>query len=169
MKIRVFIIVAIVALATFMVMTSVQKLQNRKYIGSKVKVLSTLLTEHLQSVDHTSEPVSYLQPTLLVYLNSECNFCIRQTELINENNNLLDQYQLILVSFEPAEQIRKFIKNYENLAAGNYFLYNVDAEKVEEIFGRTTSPQLFIYQDNLLVSSHKGITEPNIIIKSLQP
>lgn len=109
----------------------------------------------------------FLKPTLLVYINSECEHCQWQLKELLKIENELANIQVVLISIEPLDSLHRFLLSipFEN---PQYFdFYEVEPEKVKAAFGSSGTPQIFIYQNNQLVKYFKGEVRVELIVEAL--
>jgi len=84
-------------------------------------------------------------PVLFIYLNTECHFCIDETQIIRENIKEFRNCQIVIVSIEEPDILVKYAENYNLKGLDNlFFLYDKDL-KFEEIFGESPFPSSFVY------------------------
>jgi len=160
------IILFMAALTAYMIYNSITRLNATKQ-GEKNASLMTSIVAKLTPLEGRALK-SYLRPTLLIYFNSECDYCQHQLELINGTPEILEQFQLILVSYQDILEIETHLVNYSAITVANYALYQVEPDKVLSTFGRTSVPQLFVYQDNLLKGTFKGFTKTESILETIR-
>jgi hypothetical protein len=103
------------------------------------------------------------EKTIIVYFNSECHFC--ENEIIEIGNNIkyFENYQLILLSFEPKSTAIKFLSEY-NLS--NFYTKVNSDSLTNTITGGV--PQTFIYKNGLLQKHFKGEVKFEAILEVLK-
>ena len=126
MKKKLIISVAIILLIFigWMLFGSMQKLAKVKEIENKQKSLSALLN-FINFDNYISDTTS-----IIIYFNSECEFCQSEMQLISSNISSLEDYQILLISHEPKENALSFLSEY-NLS--DYYL-EIVPEKVIQMF-----------------------------------
>lgn len=161
------LILTIVFGTIYMVISSVSTLKDKSEGSKNTLVLSSLINQ-LKDASNKSQRQNYLKPSLLIYFNSECDYCQHQLEQINDTPDILRQFQLILVSYQNASEVEEYLVKHHAIAQTNYTLYQLAPDQVLSTFGKTSVPQLYVYQDNLLKSSFKGLTKTESILKSIK-
>ncbi len=159
------LVVTVVTATIYMIFQSVFKLNLQSQGNQNTKTLSVLIGQ-LKDMDKSQPLNSYLKPSLLVYFNSECDYCQRQIKLINDSPEILQQFQLILVSYQDIAEVKNYLTKHLAVAKTGYKFYQVEPDKVLATFGKTSLPQLYIYENNLLKSTYKGFTKAHIILKT---
>lgn len=98
----------------------------------------------------------YIKPTLLIYMNSECEHCQWQLRELVKIEKELESVQVILVSIEPLDSLHNFLAGIPFQKAELFKPCEIPPEKVREVFGSTGTPQVFIYMENQLVKHFTG-------------
>ena len=119
------------------------------------------LTEMLHQLGQTDmEVVRY---TVLIFFNSECEYCQWEMQEISKNVNQFSQHQLLLASFEPENQVIAFL-NQHSLAE---FYIKSNSEKVMSAFTDGV-PQTLIYRKEKLIRHFKGEVKIEAILENLK-
>jgi len=140
-----------------MLFGSMQKLAKVKEIENKQKSLSALLN-FIDFDNYISDTTS-----IIIYFNSECEFCQSEMQLISSNISSLEYYQILLISHEPKESALSFLSEY-NLS--DYYL-EIAPEKVMQMFNGGI-PQTLIYQNDKLVKHFKGTLEIETLLAEIE-
>ncbi len=150
-------IIGIVSLiAVLLIVASYKNLERSK---RKKRVLSSLkaVTDSLGIVTRRNREYS-----VLVYFNSECDYCRKEIQGFSDIKNDLKKYDLYLISIEPQGQALQFLETY---GLQEYFV-RTRSESVLNIFPGI-APQTLIYKDNKLYRHFKGEVDADIILKQL--
>lgn len=105
---------------------------------------------------------SYDETVLLVYFNSECEYCQWEVREISENLERFENITLAFVSHEPEEQARAFLAKH-NLEQS---YLKVSADRVISSFDGGV-PQIFIFKMGLLEKHFRGEVKIEGILKAL--
>ena len=149
--------IIVLSIMGWMLFGSMQKLAKVKEIENKQNSLSTLLN-YIDFNNYFSD-----QTSLIIYFNSECEFCQSEMQLISSNISSLEDYQILLISHEPKESAFSFLSKH-NLS--DYYL-EIAPEKVMQMFTGGV-PQTLIYQKNNLVKHFKGAVKIETIIAEIE-
>jgi thioredoxin-related protein len=105
-------------------------------------------------------------PLLLIYFNSECEYCNAEAKEIVEKQEQLEGIEMIFISLEPFHKIKQFGDSIGLTHLPNVLLGKIDEQTADEILGITSAPQLFIYnKEGQLTKQFKGSTKIEAIIK----
>lgn len=101
---------------------------------------------------------------IIIYYNSTCQVCIEEIKQLNDKKKLED-LEFILVSNEPIDKIKAFIKPYDNLKDKDVlFLHDKNSFFSREM-NINSIPQSFIFsKEKILIKKFKGLlTYKNLI------
>ena len=108
-------------------------------------------------------------PVVILYFNSDCDFCQAETNEIVANIKKLKGAQIIFVSNEPVPQIMEFQKkylldNYDNVI----FLCDYN-NKFAELFSLKTIPTSLIYsKEGVLLNKNDGPVKVDYLLKNIK-
>ena len=144
------------------------KINHKNKVAQNIKTLPTFVYENINGTVFTQKNLKSNTPILFIYFNSECDFCNEEAQMIRENKKKLENIQVIFISFERPELIKRFalehqLTDYENIT----FLYD---RKVtfSTTFDTKSMPSLILYDKNQkLIEKIKGQTKIETIIKRL--
>lgn len=96
-------------------------------------------------------------PVVIIYFNSDCEHCQQEATQLNANISLFKDTQIVMVSFNKAEEIKKFSKTY-GLDKYDQITFMMDKEyKFTHWFGSCSIPAVFVYNaDHHLVKEFYG-------------
>lgn len=133
--------------------------------------LENLSVGHFKKLNNQPFELSLIKndaPLILLYFNSECDFCQKEIKDIKENINELKNTELLMVSSETPEAIKNFQSDFQ-LNDSNIHFAMVDEQDVFDAFGSVSVPALFIYDsEGKLVKSFKGKTKISVVLEVLK-
>lgn len=160
------LIITIICLVGWMIYVSVKTMSNKKKIAKSIAEVPVFF---LQKTDNSIIKIDQnysKSPLLLIYFNSECDFCREEAISISKNHKLLGDIQMVFISLEPIEAIRQFADSTGMSPLSNVLMGKIDDKTADEILGITSAPQLFIYNKNgMLTKQFKGSTKIEAIVK----
>lgn len=127
----------------------------------QIELAQGQLSQLLSSLD--GQVSNIIQPTVVVYFNSECQYCQQEIRKIGQGIQCFKQYQILFVSHENSVEAMTFLGEY-NLE--NYYL-SADPQKVISSFSEVV-PQTLIYQNGLLMDHFKGNVSIDVMLKALK-
>lgn len=141
----------------WMLFGSMQKLTKVEEIENRQNSLSALLN-YIDFGNYISEKTS-----IIIYFNSECEFCQTEMQQISNNLSQLENYQIILMSHEPKGSALSFLSEHK---LSDYYL-EIAPEKVMQMFTGGV-PQTLIYKDDKLVKHFKGAVNIETILTEIE-
>ena len=92
-----------------------------------------------------SEIVKQGLPVVIIYFNNDCEHCQQEAKQLNANMPMLNGAQIIMISFNTADEIRQYAKNYQlDRYKQVTFLRDKDY-KFTHWFGNCSIPSVFVY------------------------
>lgn len=166
--IKIVLFVILILFLGYMLNEIVKKLNHKK-----------LITEQIQSIPHFSfintlnhnvysnDSIEIHKACLIVSYNSECDHCQYEAEQISKHIEKFKNYQIIMVSFEPLENIIAFREKY-NLNHPFITFLQDPKYQFDNVFGNSPIPTSFIYNKNKkLVKQFKGEVKVEALLKYL--
>ncbi|MFT7156745.1 MAG: thioredoxin-related protein [Parvicella sp.] len=132
--------------------------------------LENLSVNHFKNLDGQYFDLALIKndaPLVLIYFNSECDYCQSEARDIKENIKELKNTELLMVSAETSESIKQFKVDFQ-LDEDNIHFARVDEGDVFDTFGSVSVPALFVYdKEGKLVKSFKGKTKISVVLEVL--
>lgn len=167
--IKIFIAVLFLGLLGFMIYKIVNKAKEKKQTEQFIQILPDF---ELQKTDGTLFTKKTLKPnteTIIIFFNSNCEFCWYEAQSISDNIHFFTGYQLVFISDEPIETIKLFSETYKLNHYDNIDFVFDNKGRFSFIMGANSNPYHFIYnKKSELIKRHKGQIKPENIIKALQ-
>ena len=140
------VILLIILFTVYMLIKIFFHIQDENDINKKIKTIPDfeffeILVERNFSNKHLKEG----SPVLFIYFNTECEFCVDETQIISENIERFRNCQILMVSIEEPEILISYADQYGLFDFENLFiLYDKDF-KFEQIFDDSPFPSSFIF------------------------
>jgi thiol-disulfide isomerase/thioredoxin len=156
-KVIIFFGVLLILAVVWMGYSSIKNLNIKNDIQNKQSELALMLSQLGQI--NINESTS----TILIFFNSECEYCQWEMQEIGKNIDKFNQHQLLLVSFEPEQEAITFLNQH---GLSDYYIKS-KPEKVMASFSGGV-PQTLIYQDGKLARHFKGEVKIEAILEALR-
>ena len=103
-----------------------------------------------------SDHINYSKETLLLFINTDCDYCIDEISYINSNiRRFRNRYNLILISFENKNTLKVFA-NKNNLHS--FFVISDENFQLIKRYNVSGFPTLFLFSKNgKIIIAHNGI------------
>ncbi len=106
--------------------------------------------------------------TILLYFNTECEYCHTEAISIRENIHKLEMIQLLFISPEPIIRIDGFAAKHKLLEYENVIFLHDPEDSFLVRFDAITVPYLLLYDtDQELLQKFEGMVTVETILKSL--
>lgn len=129
----------------------------------EIKIMPDFTFTHVLSLDTVNK--HSLNPScdhyVILYFNSKCEFCNFDIQNILKNNNLFKRSQILLVSSEDLNTIKK---SYDVSDYSNISLYYCDKDNFYKLFKTDRTPSMYIYnKKKFLIKKFIGETKIQLI------
>ena len=154
---RVIIPLLLLSLFSLITIKIIEKVNTKKITAERIQKLPDFNLKTIDGSDFTKTHLSKKLPIVLIYFHSTCEYCQDEAQQISDNFKAFDRSQLIFVSNEKPNVIRKFAEDYDLSKHDNIkFLSDSDGLFATTV-GANTTPYLLIYNSDFdLKVRHKG-------------
>lgn len=158
----------LVSLLAFLGYNISKKISYKKEVAERIQTIPTFSFLTLNNKTFSEEELTKNTYKVFVYYNSECDYCQLEATQISDNLTQFKNTQIIFVSFEPIDGIKKFAENH-NLLDKENISFLQDKEMIfEELFDAKSIPFMLLYsKDNQLIEKYKGATKIENILKHI--
>lgn len=167
-KTKFFIVLLLVCIVSFLGYKITNKLNYKQKVEERTKVIPDFSFYTIQDEAYTKNDLPH-KPIIFVYFNSDCDFC--KSEATEIQSRLIDfkNVQLVFVSFEEKETIKKFAQEYK-LGNEKNVLFLEDKKGVfSELFDVNSIPYIVVYnKDEKLLKKFKGATKIDKILELIE-
>ena len=164
----VVIIIVIVGLVSWLVYSSVRKLEQKEIRMKIVSSIPSLSFQDLNGNPIQLNEITFAKPMVLILFNSECEYCRYEAMSISENIDRLDEAMIVFLSTEEIDVIRSFGETYGLLEHANILCGQVDYLELTAVFKSVSYPNIFIYgKDGRLVKEFRGETKIEAILNAV--
>ncbi|MES5132759.1 peroxiredoxin family protein [Hoylesella timonensis] len=103
-----------------------------------------------------SEQIDYSKKTLLLFINTDCDYCLNEISYIKDNIfKFKNQYNLILISLESKSILRAFF-DQEDLHS--FFVVSDERCQIIDKYNVNGFPTLFLFSTKgIIIISHNGL------------
>lgn len=166
--IKIALPIIVILIISFLGYCMVQILQSKKMRDEKVIHIPEFELKTLQGEIFANSDLKQNIPTMLLYFNSDCEFCQTETEEIVSNMKKLEDIQIIFVSNESISEISAFQQKYKLDKYDNIMFLCDSDDKFSKLLELKTIPSSFIYSsEGILLSKNNGPIKANYLLKSI--
>ncbi len=166
--IKIVLFVVLILFLGYMLNVIVKKIKHRNLITEQIQSIPQFLfINSLNQNVYTDDSIEIDKACLIIYYNSECDHCNYEAEEISKHSEQFEDYQVIMISYEPIENILAFREKYKLNHTFITFLQDSQYQ-FDNIFGHSPIPTSFIYnKDKKLVKQFKGEVKVEALLKYL--
>lgn len=163
------IIAFVVLLGGFLLYKTINKIEAKKETNEKLQILPKLTLLTIDSTDFDNSKIRSNKPSVLIYFNSECQFCQQGAKEIKKNITNFKDANLLMISTEPLSKISAFAKDYNLTNDSQVQFLHINEEDIFDTFGAVSVPSIFIYgTDQKLIKHYKGETKIEAILQYIK-
>ena len=93
--------------------------------------------------------------TLMWFFNSECHYCINETQALVDSISLLDNCQIVMVSYEDSIKVADFNERFRLMDFPSIHVAYVPEEYVNNMFKTYVNPTLYVYHPDRRMIKYK--------------
>ncbi|AZQ65642.1 redoxin domain-containing protein (plasmid) [Flammeovirga pectinis] len=137
---------------------------------SKKNKLPDLFVESIVSNKKVNLHQYLGQKIIILYFNSECQFCEKEIKMFYESSSSLKEsdIKLLLVSEEKISSIKAFFRK-NNYDISSFELYKASTDAMFNSIGSVDTPDLFLYdKEGNLIKNIKGNTKLSYILEQFK-
>lgn len=146
----------------------INKINHKKVIANRIQSIPKFEFQNLNGVVFTLQNIKQNSQTLFVYFSSDCDYCNNEAQMIQDNINKFDKTQILFVSFESPNKIKKFAQQHQLNHYDNVTFLHDNKLTFATTFDVTSLPCLVLYDKNQkLIEKIKGQIKPETLVKKL--
>lgn len=144
------------------------KINHKNEVAQNIKTIPAFTYQNINGGAFTNKNLKKDTATIFIYFNTECEYCDHEAQMIEENITKLKRIQLVFVSFEKPEQIKKFAQKYQLTTYDNVYFLCDNKVTFAATFDVNSLPCLVLYDKNQnLIEKIKGQTSIKILLKKM--
>lgn len=146
-----------------------KKIQEKSTLASYMAFRPKIELLNTEQVAFNTANLDQNTNTVFVFYNSGCDFCHHEAEGISEYKEQFSDTQILFVSYEPLDSIRKFAQHYQlNNPPQIQFFYDTHHFFTNQL-AVSSVPFLLIYnKDQQLIKKHQGPLNASALLNLLQ-
>lgn len=168
-QLKIFLSLTAVSLLSFLITKIIIRINNKNEVEKNIKKIPEFSFQDINGVLFDNRNLKKNTATIFIYFNTECEFCNTETQIIKENIEKFKNIQLIFISFEKPEKIKKFAQTYQLLNHNNiYYIHDKDIS-FAKTFDVTSLPTIVIYNSQKqLIEKINGQVKIDYILKKIK-
>ena len=165
---KILIIILFIAGIGYLGYHIISKIQHKKQIAINIKSIPKFEYQNTKGGNFDNSNLTENTPTVFVYFNTECEFCIEEAQMIQDNIQKFTNCQLVFISFEKPQIIKAFANKYKLYNHDNVHFLSDSKATFATTFDVKSLPCLVLYDKNQqLIEKIKGQTKVSTVLKKL--
>ena len=166
-KIVIFILVAVLGLAVFLLFKTISKINHKKEVTKQLSSIPHLPVVPI-GLNRNTNWKRTTNPTIIIFFNSECNHCQYEAKAIQSKLASFENAILLFVTEEGKDKILDFSKTYKLDNKPNIWWLKMRPEDVHNTFGDIGVPHIWVYnKEGNLVKEFRGEIKVEAILEWL--
>lgn len=167
--ILIIVAVTVLGLLSFLGYNVISKTKEKNQIAKQLETVPEFEFLTLDQKPFTKANLKTNLNTIFIYFNSQCDFCQHEAQSISNNLDSFKNVQIIFISTESIDTIKKFSEQYNLNNQQNITFLNDNLNTFSSRFDANNIPYLLIYDQNQkLIKKHKGQLNAKGILRALQ-
>lgn len=167
--IKAIVIVCILGIVSFLSYKVAIGTQEKNEIAEQLETIPEFEFLTLEQQPFTKADLKPNLNTIFIYFNSQCDFCQHEAQSISNNLDSFKNVQIIFISTESIDTIKKFSEQYNLNNQQNITFLNDNLNTFSSRFDANSIPYLLIYDnEQKLIKKHKGQLNAKGILRALQ-
>lgn len=167
--ILIIVAVTVLGLLSFLGYNVISKTKEKNQIAKQLEIIPEFDFLTLEQQPFTKADLKPNLNTIFIYFNSQCDFCQHEAQSISNNLDSFKNVQIIFISTESIDTIKKFSEQYNLNNQQNITFLNDNLNTFSSRFDANNIPYLLIYDQNQkLIKKHKGQLNAKGILRALQ-
>lgn len=168
-KLKVIVSTLVLSLSIYVGYNLFIKMHHKEKAERSIENIPEFSLKTLDTKDFTKINVKSKIPAVFIYFSTECDYCQHEAKNISENLDKFKDIQLIFVSTEAIETIKKFAASYNLLNQPNIIFLNDNTYSFTNRFDANHIPYILIYNSKQeLLKKHKGQLNAEAILAVLK-
>lgn len=162
------LILLFIGILVFLGYQITSKINHKNKVAHNIKMIPAFTYQNINGNVFTNEDLKKETATIFIYFNTECEYCDHETQMIEENIYKFKNMQLIFISFEKQEQIKKFAQKHQLMTYDNVNFLCDNKATFASTFDVNSLPCLVLYDKNQhLIEKIKGQTNTKILLRKM--
>lgn len=167
--IKSIILLIVILLLSYMGNSIYKSIIEKEAVAIRIRNLPTFGFKDLYGYTFKNTDLNRSQSCLLIYFHPDCEHCQYEASLFIPNMRELAPYQILMISSDLIQNIKKFEEKYHLNEMDNIVMLHDSNYDFEKIFGTKIIPTSFIYDKNQkLKKIFKGEVKIEAVLKNLE-
>lgn len=144
------------------------KINHKNEVAQNIKSIPVFSYQNINGKNFTNQSLKKETAVIFIYFNTECDYCINEAQMIKENITQFKDLQLVFVSFENLELIKKFAQKHQLTTYDNVYFLSDNKVSFSTTFDSQSMPSMILYnKKHQLIEKIKGQTKASTLLKKI--
>ena len=148
----------------------ITKINHKSEVAGNIAIMPDISYKNVSTgKPFSKDDLDAQKPTVLVWFNSECEYCQHEAWEIQQNSIAFKECQILFISEEKPEIIKSFSKEYNLNQYGHFYFLFDSRNHFSTTFDVNSFPSLIIYNEKgQLLKKIKGQVKVSKILELLE-
>jgi thiol-disulfide isomerase/thioredoxin len=148
-KIRIFAALAMVVIATSLLLSSYNKIKEKKAIAKNTRTLPLFTLPAINgAVFNSTTLLNNSRPCIIFYFEPDCDHCQFMASSITAAAGKFDNYDMVFISPARRKPVEQFHRQYGLQKLQHLTLLTDSLQRFPALFGTSSAPSFFVYDNN---------------------
>lgn len=165
---KTILLVTFVGIFLYLGFRIISQIKHKNDVALNIKSIPTFSYQDITGENFTNQNLKKETAVIFIYFNTECDYCIHEAQMIKENIAQFKDLQLIFVSFENPELIKKFAQKHKLITYENVYFLSDNKVSFSTTFDSQSMPSMILYnKKHQLIEKIKGQTKASTLLKKI--
>lgn len=167
-SLKLILILLFIGILVFLIYQITSKINHKNEVAKNIKTIPAFTYQNIKGGVFTDQDLKKEIAIIFIYFNTECEYCDHEAQMIETNISKFKNIQLIFVSFEKPEKIKRFAQKHQLTIYDNIYFLCDNKVTFAATFDVNSLPCLVLYDKNQnLIEKIKGQTSIKILLKKM--
>lgn len=165
---KTILLVTFIVIFLFLGFRIVSQIKHKKDIAQNIKSIPAFSYQNINGETFTNQNLKKETAVIFIYFNTECDYCISEAQMIKENIAQFKDLQLVFVSIEKPELIKKFAQKHQLITYDTISFLSDNKVSFSTTFDSQSMPSMILYnKKHQLIEKIKGQTKVWTLLKKM--
>lgn len=165
---KTILLVTFLGIFLFLGFRIISQIIHKNEVAQNIKSIPVFSYQNINGKNFTNQSLKKETAVIFIYFNTECDYCINEAQMIKKNITQFKDLQLVFVSFENLELIKKFAQKHQLTTYDNVYFLSDNKVSFSTTFDSPSIPSMILYnKKHQLIEKIKGQTKTSTLLKKM--
>lgn len=161
-------LVTFIGIFLFLGFRIITQIIHKNEVAQNIKSIPAFSYQNINGENFTNQNLKKETAVIFIYFNTECDYCINEAQMIKENITQFKDLQLVFVSIEKPELIKKFAQKHQFTTYDTIYFLSDNKVSFSTTFDIQSMPSMILYnKKHQLIEKIKGQTKALTLLKKI--